>query len=277
MNGKTVLITGSTDGIGKQTAVELARMGATVLIHGRDAARAKAAADEVREAGGGKDVAIYIADFSRQDEVRRMAGEIIGAEPRLDVLINNAGVYMTRRELTTDGIEVTFEVNHLAAFLLTNLLLDLLRRSAPSRVVTVSSVAHQYGSDLYEDALRGKNFDPYGAYATSKLANIHFTFGLARRLSGSGVNANCLHPGVIDTKLLRAGFTSTGKSLHTGASTPVYLASSSDVERVTGRYFVNRSVAQPSPKARDQVAQERLWSLSEDVTGLTVPERRSPG
>lgn len=269
MHGKTVLITGSTDGIGKQTAIELAGMGATVLVHTRDERSGAAAVREIRSEGGGKVVELYTADFMQQREVRHMAESVIAAHPTLDVLVNNAGVYMNTRVLTQDGVECTFAVNHIAAFLLTSLLLDLLRKSAPSRIITVTSAVHQNGSTAFQEALEGKDFSPYGAYATSKLANIQFTLALARRLSGTGVTANCLHPGVINTKLLKAGFSSTGKSLQEGAVTPVYLACSPDVAKVSGKYFVNRTVVRPSAQARDELMQERLWNLSERVAGLS--------
>jgi NAD(P)-dependent dehydrogenase (short-subunit alcohol dehydrogenase family) len=244
------LVTGSSDGIGKQTALELARGGAHVIVHGRSEERAAAAASAVGAAE------IWVCDFGSLEEVRAAASRL---PPGIDVLINNAGVYLQRRQLTKDGYETTFQVNHLAPFLLTNLLLPSLGKGA--RIVNVSSQVHSSGVLAWEDLMGEKNFSGYGAYAQSKLANLLFTRELARRQQKATVNA--LHPGVIGTKLLRGGFGGMGGgSPEQGAATPVYLATSKEVEGVTGKYFVQRREARPAPQALDDEAARRLWDVS---------------
>ncbi len=263
-------MTGSTDGIGRETALELARLGAEVIVHGRSSGKASAVADAIRRETGNPSLAFLPADFSDLDQVRAMAAGLQSRWGVLHVLINNAGTYMDRRILTPAGLEVTFTVNHLAPFLLTNLLLDLLKRSTPSRVITVSSVAHQRGGLDFDNLQGERHYEPYSAYAVSKLANILFTYELAARLEGTGVTANCLHPGVITTKLLQKGFGSTGGSVEEGAATSVYLASSPVVESVTGRYFVRRQEAVSSWLSRDRALARRLWEVSERLCGLGV-------
>jgi NAD(P)-dependent dehydrogenase (short-subunit alcohol dehydrogenase family) len=264
----TVLISGSTDGIGLQTALTLAQMGATVLLHGRDKHRGAIVLDELRKTTGNQHIDLFVADLSSMARVRELAGNVTSAYPRLDVLINNAGVYMNERILTADGLETTFAVNHLAAFVLTHHLLDLLKRSAPSRIITVSSVAHQRGSLDFNNLQGERKFSPYGAYALSKLANILFTVELAERLAGTGVTANCLHPGVINTKLLRKGFAIGGDSLEAGAETPVYLATSPAVEGITGKYFFKNREVKLSSHAVDRRDRRELWRVSEGLAGI---------
>jgi NAD(P)-dependent dehydrogenase (short-subunit alcohol dehydrogenase family) len=278
MSGQTCLVTGATSGIGKETALRLATLGATVIIVARDAARGEAAAAEIGSRVPRATVEVMTADLSSLAQVRRLAGEVLARQDRLDVLVNNAGVISTRRQLTTDGLEVTFAVNHLAPFLLTTLLRGLLERSAPARVVTVSSAAHKQARAIPWDDL------PYGgrsaqgqAYPLSKLLNILFTSELARRLHGTGVTANCLHPGFVRTALGRDVTGALGAVLPlilrvqpgpaSGAETPVYLASSPEVARVTGGYFVKCKPAEPSALARDARAAARLWALSADLAG----------
>jgi NAD(P)-dependent dehydrogenase (short-subunit alcohol dehydrogenase family) len=204
--------------------------------------------------------------------VRACGEEIVKRFPRLDVLLHNAGVFMKDRTLTVDGFETTFAVNHLAPFLLTHLLNGLLLQSAPARIVTVSSITH-FNCPWDPGNLQGEmRYDGRNAYSLSKLANVLFTVEVARRFEGSGVTATCLHPGVVATKLLRAGFGSmSAASTERGAGTSVYLADSPEVEGVTGRYFVNQREAEPSPLARDVAVRMRLWELSEQYTGI-VPE-----
>jgi NAD(P)-dependent dehydrogenase (short-subunit alcohol dehydrogenase family) len=268
MKDKVVLITGSTDGIGRQTAVEVAALGATVIVHGRNLARGKMVVEEISSSTGNRNVDLVIADFSSLRQVRELAADMHRRYDRLDVLLNNAGVFMNERVLTEDGFETTYAVNHLAPFLLTNLLLDLLKKSAPSRVVTVSSVAHTRGRIDFENLQSEKTFGGYYAYAFSKLANVLFTYQLARRLEGTRVTANCLHPGVIGTKLLRAGFNMPGASTEDAAELLIHLAASPDVERVTGKYFQNRISISTSPVTYDETLQRELWNVSQKQTGL---------
>jgi NAD(P)-dependent dehydrogenase (short-subunit alcohol dehydrogenase family) len=241
MQDKIVLVTGATDGIGKQIALELAQLGATVLLHGRSAQRGQQALEDIRAALGPAArprLDFFLADLSSQRQVRQLAAEVQAKYDRLHVLINNAGVFTKRRELTEDGLELTFAVNHLAPFLLTNLLLDLLKRSAPARVITLSSVLHQRSLVDFNNLQGERFFDGNQAYGLSKLGNVLFTVELAQRLRGTGVTANCLHPGSIDTKMLRAAFGGMhGDSVVAGAATPVYLATAPEVEAVSGFYF----------------------------------------
>lgn len=272
---RTVLVTGSTDGIGKETAVKLAETGFRVLVHGRSPERASAAAADVKKRAPGASVEALDADLATRDGVRRLARLVLERTDRLDVLVNNAGVFRTERRATRDGLEETFAVNHLAPFLLTHLLVPLLVRSAPSRVVGVSSIAHQSARPVLSDLQHEKRYDGYSAYALSKLGNVLFTIELARRLDGRGVTANVLHPGVITTKLLREGFGMGGAPLSSGARTSFYLAASPEVEGVTGRYFVNDKEASPSPVARDERLRKAFWTVSEELSRL-LPEERLP-
>jgi NAD(P)-dependent dehydrogenase (short-subunit alcohol dehydrogenase family) len=268
MKGRVVLVTGATDGIGRETALALARMGATVLLHGRNVEKGEAALAQIRQATGSPNLESYAADFSSQKQVRALAEAVRRKHDRLHVLINNAGVYMNERRLTEDGLETTFAVNHLAPFLLTNLLLDLLKAGAPSRVIAVSSGTHQSGRIEWDNLQGEKRYEGYSAYARSKLANVLFANELAERLKGTGVTSNSLHPGVIATNLLRAGWRGGGASVQQGAQTPVYLASAPEVEKVTGQYFVNRQAVMPSASARDRALQAELWRVSEQLVGL---------
>jgi retinol dehydrogenase-14 len=269
VNGKLVLVTGATDGIGRQTAFELARLGATVLVHGRSAGRAGETAAAIRGQIGEALVEPVVADFASLEQVRGLASLVLERHPRLDVLVNNAGVYLRRRRTTVDGFEATFQVNYLAGFLLTLLLLDALRAAAPARIVTVSSAVHvRAGLDL--DRLPAGGLWSSGrAYAVSKLCQVLFTVELAERLAGSGVTSNALHPGVVNTKLLRAGwFMPAGESVQRGARLSVHLATSSEVEGLTGRFFMGRRPVPPSPLASDVALRRALWEESERLVGL---------
>jgi NAD(P)-dependent dehydrogenase (short-subunit alcohol dehydrogenase family) len=278
MNGKVCLVTGATAGIGLPTARELARRGARVIGIGRSPERCQQAVTRIREETGAGDVAYLTADLSSQAEIRRLAQEVKDATRRLDVLVNNAGCICIKRQETVDGLEMTFALNHLAYFLLTNLLLDLIRSSAPARIISVASAAHQ-GCTMNFDDLQGKTrFSGWRAYQQSKLANILFTCELARRLEGTGVTANALHPGYVKTQifrvegvpgwLLRRAADLFAISPEEGAKTSIYLASSPEVEGVTGRYFVRQKAVGSSPASLDDATARRLWEVSEEFTGL---------
>jgi retinol dehydrogenase 12 len=282
MGGKTVLVTGATAGIGEVTARELARKGARVVLVGRSASKCEATAAMIRRATGSPDVETLVADLSSQADVRKVAGEFLDRHDRLDVLVNNAGAMFTKRRESVDGIEMTFALNHLGYFLLTNLLLDTLKGSSPSRVVSVASDAHRFVSKVDFDDPRGaKKYGGWHAYSQSKLANILFTAELARRLSGTGVTANCLHPGFVASNftegngamgwMMRRLAGLVAIPVDEGAKTSIYLASSPEVEGITGKYFARVKSAEPTRAAQDQAAAARLWALSEDLTGLKVP------
>lgn len=258
-----ILITGATDGIGLETACELARRGHQLVLHGRTHEKAQRARDTVHRHAPGVALDTVHADLSDFGAVARIAGELSGRLPALDVLINNAGVYLTARQLNQDGIEMTLAVNHLSHYLLTLLLLPLLKKAHAPRVVTVSSVAHQSGRIAFDNLNGERGYNAYEAYANSKLANALFSAELARR--EPWICANSLHPGVIDTKLLHAGFSMTGAPVAEGARTSVYLACSPEVAGVTGKYFDRCAPVAPSAAARDTALARRLWAWSEDV------------
>jgi NAD(P)-dependent dehydrogenase (short-subunit alcohol dehydrogenase family) len=269
MKEKLILVTGATDGIGKQTALELARTGATVLLHGRSVERGQTALKELRAASGNANLDLFIADLASQAQVRRLAAEVQAKYGLLHVLINNAGTFMPQRELTEDGLEMTFAVNHLAPFLLTHLLLDKLRQSAPVRIITVSSTLHQRAQVDFNNLQGDKHYSPTYAYNLSKLGNVLFTVELAERLRGSGVTVNCLHPGAIDTKLLRAAFRGlAGETVAAGAATSVYLATAPEVAALTGLYFEAKRPVSASPLSKDLDLRRKLWDVSRQLTGL---------
>jgi retinol dehydrogenase 14 len=279
MTGKTVLITGGTGGIGKATAFGLAALGARVAITGRDLGRAEAAAVGIRGTTGNPNVDAFGADLSSQVEVRRLAAEVLEAYPRLDVLINNVGGFWATRHVTADGLEHTFAVNHLAAYLLTNLLLDRLKASAPARVVTVASNAQSLGKIDFEDLQGERTYSGQTAYNQSKLADVMFTYELARRLEGTGVTATVLHPGVVRTgfgaedpsrifKLLVPLWRPFMKTPRDGAATSIYLASSPEVAGVTGMYFADSKPQASNKAAYDEAAAARLWQVNASLVGL---------
>ncbi len=265
---KTVLITGSTDGIGKQTAFELAKRGWRVIVHGRSEKRCEQTVSSFRSLTGNTEIDFVWADLASFTAIKKMAGEILNRYEQLNVLLNNAGVFEAQKKFSADGIEYTFAVNHLAPFLLSGLLLDRLKQSASARIVTVSSMAHASAID-FNYLSRPVSYSGYNAYSVSKLANILFTFRLARKLNGSGITVNCLHPGVISTKLLQAGWGMGGASVKEGAKTSIYLVSSPEAERITGHYFSDCHTANPAQIAHDTTAQEQLWRLSEILCGFS--------
>ena len=272
-----VLVTGATDGIGRETARELVRRGARVVVHGRNAEKAKAVSAELDALAKVKMPAPIVADFSSLDDVRAMAKVLLSRGDGIDVLVNNAGVYMNEARLSRDGFEMTFAVNHLAPFLLTHLLLPRLRESSAPRIVNVSSMAHSSVSidrAALDTIATTKGFEPYASYAASKLANVLFTVELARRL-GPPFAVNALHPGVVSTKLLTEGFNMRGgESLAEGAATSVRLALAPEVKGVTGRYFVRSKEAPMASSGRDRDLAGAFYVKSCALAGVTpLPER----
>ena len=278
MIGKTVLVTGGTGGIGMAAAIGLASMGARVGITGRGRARAEQAAAAIVRESGNPAVDVFVADMSSQAEVRRLAREVLATYQRLDVLLNNVGGFWAHRQVTADGLEHTFALNHLAPFLLTSLLLDRLMASAPARVVTVSSGAHTTGKLDFDDLMGQRKYSAQRAYSQSKLANVMFTYELARRLAGTGVTATVLHPGVTRTNFGaedQAAFFKVMQPLvrpflntpADGAATPIYLATSAEVAGVTGRYFANRKPKASNRASYDTAAAARLWRVSAGLVG----------
>lgn len=268
MMDKVILITGATDGIGKQTALRLAEMGARILMHGRNLDKAEQVRQEIISKSGNPNIDVLIADLQSLKQVRQLASEVKTRTNRLDVLINNAGVYMKKRRLSEDGYEMTFAVNHLAPFLLTNLLLDLLRKSAPSRIVIVSSVGHKLVYLNMAD-LQGKFFFwDWVAYCRSKLLNVLFTFELSERLKGTGVAANAVHPGVISTNLLKKAKLGSSVSVEDGADPIVFLATAHELTNITGKYFNQKKIAKPSALTGYRKLRKKIWTLSTEFTSL---------
>lgn len=285
MAGKTVLITGGTAGIGKATALGLAARGARVAITGRDAGRAARAAAEIRAVASAP-VDVFIADLSSQQDVRSLACDVLRTLDRLDVLVNNVGGFWHTRRVTVDGLEYTFALNHLAPFLLTNLLVERLKEGSPARVVTVSSGAQAMGRMDFADLQAEQSYSGQRAYNQSKLANVLFTYGLASRLAGTGVTANALHPGVVATAFgaedpgpMQAFLTPLVqrwmKSPQQGAETSIHLASATALENVTGRYFANSKPKRSSKRSYSQADADRLWQVSMDLVGLESDSERS--
>ena len=277
MKDKICLVTGATDGIGKVTAMSLARMGATVVGVGRNAQKTAAVTEEIKQATGNQAIEFLVADLSQVRQVRQAAAEFKRRYHRLDVLVNNAGGYFARRQETAEGREMTWALNHLNYFVLTNELLDILKASAPSRIVNVSSDAHQGSSlDLNDVEFKQGYGQGWKPYSHSKLANVMFTYELARRLQGVNVTANALHPGFVATKfghnngslasvLMKSIQKLVALTPEKGAQTSIYLATSPEVEGITGKYFSNRKVAASTKASYDTAAAARLWDLSLDM------------
>lgn len=278
--GKRVLITGATMGIGLAAAMELARRGARLAIVARDEARGAAAARQIQAAsGGGEPVEVLLADLASQSSIRHLAAEVLDRYPRVEVLVNNAGAVNARRQLTDDGIELTWAVNHLAPFLLTTLLLDRIRESAPARIITTASNAHRGARMIPFDDMTGEHgYGPggFGRYGETKLANILFTLELARRLEGTGATANCFHPGFVASgfnrnngAFMRFGMTVArlfARSAEKGAETLVWLADAPEAAAENGGYFFDRRRVLPTAAGQDEAAARRLWAVSEEQT-----------
>ena len=280
MKGKVCIVTGATSGIGRVTALELAKMGATVVAVARDPAKGRALLDEMRNAAGAE-AHLLLCDFSAQTAIRQLAADFKAKFDRLDVLVNNAGAVLGERRVTADGLETTFATNHLGYFLLTNLLLDVLKASAPARIVSVASEAHRNARLDWDDLQYARRpYSSTGAYGASKLANIAWSAELARRLAGTGVSSNALHPGVVATNFGQSGSTLVRVGVKLirpflidaikGADTSIYLAASSEVTEVTGKYFIKRKPAVPNRQASDPETGRRLWDISERLVAASA-------
>jgi len=277
MEGRVCLITGATSGIGRVTARVLAGKGATVVVHGRSREKCEAVVKEIRENTGSTRVEYMLADLAGLDDVRKLASDFKAKYKRLDVLLNNAGAVYMKRQETVDGFEMTFSVNHLSHFLLTYLLLDVLKTSAPSRIINVSSRAHERARMNFGDLQAKNGYSGMRAYGQSKLANVLFTYELARRLAGTGITANSLHPGFIATnfgmnnslmKILRPIVRLIAISEEAGAKTSIYLASSPEMENVSGKYFVNEKAVESSNVSYSRDDAKRLWVMSLEMARL---------
>ena len=282
MQGKVCIVTGANSGIGKATALGLAQMGATVVMVCRNQSKGEQAQNEIKEKSENDAIDLMLADLSSQESIYRLAENVQQHYQQLHVLINNAGVANLSRRETVDGLEMTFAVNYLAPFLLTNLLLDKLKTSAPARIVNVSSGSHQSGYIKMDDLELEKGYRLMRAYGQSKLALVLFTYELARRLQGTGVTANCLHPGFVATNIGQNGVGSVGRSIvklifsrlgispEEGAKTSIYLASSPEIEGVTGKYFIKSIPVRSAPISYDETLQRQLWEVSAKLVHLSV-------
>ena len=281
MQNKVCIITGATSGIGKATALGLAKMGANVAIIGHDKEQGENAQNEIKSKTGNPNVDLLLDDLSSQAEIRKLAEDIQARYTTVHVLINNAGIAPIKRSVTVDGIERIFAVNYLAPFLLTNLLLERLKASAPARVVNVAGDFHRKATIQFDDLMSEKDYNGIRANNQAKLALILFTYELARRLDGTRVTANCLHPGAVATdgplkdpdlpafsramyKMVRLFFASPER----GAETSIYLSTSSEVEKVSGKYFIKKTPVESSPESYDEEIARRLWKVSEELTSL---------
>jgi retinol dehydrogenase-14 len=279
MDGKIAMVTGANDGIGRATALGLARLGARVVMVCRDPQRGCTAQEQIKVESGNDAIELMLADLSSQAAIRQLAADYTRSHARLHVLVNNAGVNVKQRTVTADGIELNFAVNYLAPFLLTRLLVDVLKVSAPSRIINVASAAEQMGRIDFDDLMSVRKYSALRAYCQSKLATVLFTYELADRLESSHVTVNCLHPGVIRTKITQ-GMSGWGTVIallgrpfaappERGAETTLYLASSPAVQGISGKYFEKKREKKSSPRSYDTAARRRLWQVSEQLS-LTV-------
>lgn len=279
LEGKVCIVTGATSGIGKETARALAHQGGTLILVGRNPDKTAATVEEFKREADTPNIEYLLADLSSQDEVRRLAEEFKSRHNRLDVLVNNAGAFFLRRQESVDGIEMNFALNHLGYFLLTNLLLDTIVASAPARIINVSSGSHLRATLDFDDLRGRKGFSGLNAYGQSKLANVLFTYELTRRLEGTGVTVNALHPGFVATNIgsnngwivraLRPLMNLRALSVEEGAETVIYLATSPDVEGITGKYFFRCKPVSSSVYSHDVAVAKQLWTVSEEMTGLS--------
>lgn len=287
MQNKVVMVTGATNGIGEVTALELARQGATVVVVSRTLSKLESTVTSIKAETGNDNVSYIQADLSSMAEVRKVAEEFLASFDRLDVLVNNAGAYFADRKTTVDDYEMTFALNHLNYFLLTNLLLDTIKQTAEThgeaRIVNVASDAHQPASVKFDD-IQATNYSAFGRYGETKLMNVMFTYALARRLEGTNVSTNALHPGFVQTGFgknnggVASFFISAlgklfGKSPEDGAATNIYLAASPEVKGITGKYWANQKQKSSNKASYDVEAQEKLWSISEELVGITTSEQ----
>lgn len=275
LKGKTAIITGATSGIGKVTALAIAREGAHLVLPVRNMEKGEALKEEIKQETGSTKVELMSCNLASLDSVRSFAKQFLAKYDRLDLLINNAGLWEAKQKESADGIEMNFAVNHLAPFLLTNLLLDLIKKSAPARIINVSSTAHKYAKMNFADIEGKKGWGSMKSYAQSKLANIFFTRKLAHELAGTGVTANCLHPGVVNTRLFdnmpgffRRIFGLFMISPEKGAETSIFLATSPEVEGVSGAYYKKKKMAKTTRHAEDMKAADMLWEVSKEYCGL---------
>ena len=268
MKPRIILVTGATDGIGKTTAIKLAELGHTVIIHGRNKSKCEDTLNEIVIKTNNNNCSFVVGNLASFDTIHSLSEEIHSKYNRIDTLLNNAGIYMNNREMNESGIELTFAVNHLAVFLLTHLLFDLVRKSEEGRIVTVSSLANVRGSIHLNDLNLESTFDGYRAYSQSKLANILFAFELAEKIRKFNITSNALHPGVITTKLLKTGFNISGSSTEEGAKTSIYLSISDEVKNVTGKYFDKQKQAGCNEIANDIELRSKLWNVSEELVKI---------
>ena len=282
MQGKICLVTGATSGMGKETALGLARMGATVVLVARDQNKGKQAQHEITRQSGNEQVDLLLADLSSQQEVRKLADEFKAKYQQLHVLVNNAGAVFTKRQTTVDGLEMTFALDHLAYFLLTNLLLDTIKASAPARIINISSQAQGVGKINFDDLQGEKSYGLFGftAYGQAKLANVMFTYELARRLQGTGVTVNAVGPGPVSTNFgvsnggifgtIAKFATRSAKTPIDAAKTAIRLASAPEMQNATGKFFYEEREIHSSKLSHNVATQKRLWEVSEELTKAPV-------